>query len=201
MPQEKKNRTSDARESILKESSALPSNFLVELGKVLSSTSINGASCSPLQFEACLKFFSLKQFVFHGPIKHVKAELSVPNIDFEHPLPFVSGLPVGIQCEITLHNILSESRLWLRMTLDDGFIQYFFLDLDCSEGSEEVRKCTFVAPFYRTAEADCLILKVCIGSECLFENVSPVQKFGGPKRELVLLCNEKQVYLSKVSKA
>ncbi|KHN12550.1 Protein STRUBBELIG-RECEPTOR FAMILY 3 [Glycine soja] len=146
-------------ESILKESSALPSNFLVELGKVLSSTSINGASCSPLQFEACLKFFSLKQFVFHGPIKHVKAELSVPNIDFEHPLPFVSGLPVGIQCEITLHNILSESRLWLRMTLDDGFIQYFFLDLDCSEGSEEVRKCTFVAPFYRTAEADCLILK------------------------------------------
>ncbi|KAL5162100.1 Protein SIEL [Glycine soja] len=184
-------------ESILKESSALPSNFLVELGKVLSSTSINGASCSPLQFEACLKFFSLKQFVFHGPIKHVKAELSVPNIDFEHPLPFVSGLPVGIQCEITLHNILSESRLWLRMTLDDGFIQYFFLDLDCSEGSEEVRKCTFVAPFYRTAEADCLILKVCIGSECLFENVSPVQKFGGPKRELVLLCNEKQVYLSK----
>ncbi|KAL2626839.1 hypothetical protein GLYMA_07G156700v4 [Glycine max] len=188
-------------ESILKESSALPSNFLVELGKVLSSTSINGASCSPLQFEACLKFFSLKQFVFHGPIKHVKAELSVPNIDFEHPLPFVSGLPVGIQCEITLHNILSESRLWLRMTLDDGFIQYFFLDLDCSEGSEEVRKCTFVAPFYRTAEADCLILKVCIGSECLFENVSPVQKFGGPKRELVLLCNEKQVYLSKVSKA
>ncbi|XP_028240545.1 protein SIEL isoform X4 [Glycine soja] len=188
-------------ESILKESSALPSNFLVELGKVLSSTSINGASCSPLQFEACLKFFSLKQFVFHGPIKHVKAELSVPNIDFEHPLPFVSGLPVGIQCEITLHNILSESRLWLRMTLDDGFIQYFFLDLDCSEGSEEVRKCTFVAPFYRTAEADCLILKVCIGSECLFENVSPVQRFGGPKRELVLLCNEKQVYLSKVSKA
>ncbi|KAG5040208.1 hypothetical protein JHK82_012326 [Glycine max] len=32
-------------ESMLKESSALPSNSVVELGKVFSSTSINGASC------------------------------------------------------------------------------------------------------------------------------------------------------------
>ncbi|TKY65757.1 SIEL protein [Spatholobus suberectus] len=186
-------------ESILKEKSALPSNFVVELGKVLSSTSINGASCSPLQFDACLKFFSLKQFVFHGPIKNIKAELSIPNNDLEHPLPFVPGLPVGVPCEITLHNILSENRLWLRMTVDDGFIQYVFLDLDRFEGSEEVRNFTFVAPFYRT-EANSLTLKVCIGSECLFENVNPVQRFGGPKHELVLLCKEKQVYLSKVNK-
>ncbi|XP_052728971.1 protein SIEL isoform X2 [Vigna angularis] len=187
-------------ESILKESSALPSNFIVELGKVLSTISTDGASYSPLQFDACLKFFSLKQFMFHGTIKHVKAELSIPNNDMEHPLPFVSGLPVGVPCEITLHNISSESKLWLRMTLDDGFVQHVFLDLDCFEGSEVVRKFTFVAPFYRTPEAYCLTLKVCIGAECLFENVGPVQRFGGPKHELVLLCKEKQVYLSKVNK-
>ncbi|BAU00291.1 hypothetical protein VIGAN_10187200 [Vigna angularis var. angularis] len=118
----------------------------------------------------------------------------------EHPLPFVSGLPVGVPCEITLHNISSESKLWLRMTLDDGFVQHIFLDLDCFEGSEVVRKFAFVAPFYRTPEAYYLTLKVCIGAECLFENVGPVQRFGGPKRELVLLCKEKQVYLSKVNK-
>ncbi|XP_068487328.1 protein SIEL [Phaseolus vulgaris] len=187
-------------ESILKESSALPTKFVVELGKVLSTISTDGASCSPLQFDGCLEFFSLKQFMFHGTIKHVNAELSIPNNDMEHPLPFVSGLPVGVPCEITLHNISSESKLWLRMTLDDGFIQHVFLDLDCFEGSEVVRKFTFVAPFYRTAEALCLTLKVCIGAECLFENVGPVQRFGGPKRELVLLCKEKQVYLSKVNK-
>ncbi|KOM44952.1 hypothetical protein LR48_Vigan06g025800 [Vigna angularis] len=52
-------------ESILKESSALPSNFVVELGKVLSTISTDGTSCSPLQFDACLKFFSLKQFMLH----------------------------------------------------------------------------------------------------------------------------------------
>ncbi|XP_047159467.1 protein SIEL-like isoform X1 [Vigna umbellata] len=187
-------------ESVLKESSALPSNFVVELGKVLSTISTDGTSCSPLQFDACLKFFSLKQFMFHVTIKHVNAELSIPNNDMEHPLPFVSGLPVGVPCEITLHNISSESKLWLRMTLDDGFVQHVFLDLDCFEGSEVVRKFAFVAPFYRTPEAYCLTLKVCIGAECLFENVGPVQRFGGPKRELVLLCKEKQVYLSKVNK-
>ncbi|XP_029127904.1 protein SIEL [Cajanus cajan] len=187
-------------EAILKESSTLPSNFVVELAKVLSSTTIDGASCSLLQFDACLKFFSLKQFVFHGSIKHVKAELRVPNNDYEHPLPFVPRLPVGVQCEISLHNISSDSRLWLRMTMDDGFIQYVFLDLDRFECSDELRKFTFVAPFYRTAEANSLTLKVCIGLECFFENVKPVQRFGGPKHELILLCKEKQVYLSKVNK-
>ncbi|RDY12076.1 Protein SIEL, partial [Mucuna pruriens] len=187
-------------ESILKESSALPSNFVVELGKVLTTTSINGSWESLLHFDACLKFFSLKQFVFHGPIKHVKAELCIPNSDFEHPLPFVPGLPVGVTCEITLHNISSKSRLWLRMIMDDGFIHHAFVDLDRFEGSEVVRKFTFVAPFYRTPQANSFTLKVCIGSESLFENVNLVQSYGGPKHELVLLCKEKQVYLSRVNK-
>ncbi|XP_027352291.1 protein SIEL isoform X3 [Abrus precatorius] len=189
-------------ESILKERSALPPKFIVELGKLLheSSTSINGASISPLQFDSCLKFFSLKQFMFRGTIKHIKAELNIPSNNSEHSLPFVSGLPVGIPCEITLHNILSESRLWLRVTMDDGFIQYVFLDLDRFEGSGEVRNFTIIVPFYRTSKVNSLTLKVCIGLECFFENFSPVQRFGGPKHELVLLCKEKQVYLSKGNK-
>ncbi|KAJ1379849.1 Armadillo-type fold, partial [Sesbania bispinosa] len=126
--------------SILKARSALPSKFVVELGKLLlqeSSTSTNEVSCSPLQFDKCLKLFTLKQFLFHGTIRHIKAKLSIPNNDSEHPLPFVSGLPVGIPCEITLHNILTESRLWLRMSMDDGVIHYVFLDLDRFESSGE----------------------------------------------------------------
>lgn len=187
--------------SILKEKSSLPSNFVAELGKLLHEcTSTYEASCSPLELDKCLKLFSLKQFMFHGGIRHVKAELSIPNNDSEHHLTFVSGLPVGIQCEITLHNVLCDSRLWLRMSVDDGSTQYVFLDLDRFEGSREVRKLAFVAPFYRTPKANSLKLKVSIGLECMFENVCPVQRFGGPKHELVLLCKEKQVYLSKVCK-
>ncbi|KAK7273765.1 hypothetical protein RIF29_14828 [Crotalaria pallida] len=190
-------------ESLLKESSALPSNFIVELGKLLheNSTSITDASsCSSLPFDKCLKLFSIKKFMFHGTIKHLKAELSVPNNDLEHPFPYVSGLPVGIPCDITVHNVSSRNRLWLRMSTDDGFMHHVFLDLDLFEGSGGVKKISFAAPFYRTTKANSVKLKVCIGVESLFENVCPVQIRGGPKHELVLLCSEKEVYLSKINK-
>lgn len=152
-------------ESLLKERSVLPSNFIVELGKLLheSSTSIDGASCSPLPFDKCLKLFSLKQLVFRGTIRHLKAELSIPNNDLEHPLPFVSGLPVGIPCEITFHNVSSKNRLWLRMSMDDGLVQHVFLDFDLFEGSGDVRNFAFVAPFYRTPKPNSATLKVSIG--------------------------------------
>ncbi|KAF1897953.1 hypothetical protein Lal_00032715 [Lupinus albus] len=191
-------------ESLLKESSTLPSNFIVELGKLLheSSTAINNRASvrNPLPFDECLKLFSFKKFMFHGTIRHLKATLSIPNNDLEHPFPFVSGLPVGIPCNITAHNVSSEKRLWLRISMDDGFIQHLFLDLDLFEGSGKVKEFSFVAPFYRTTKADSVTLKISIGLESLFENACPVQIRGGPKHELVLLCTEKQVYLSKVNK-
>lgn len=189
-------------ESILKERSVLPSNFVAELGKLLHechTASINGSSCSPLQLNRCLKLFSLKKFVLHGTIRHLMAELSISNNDSLHPFPFISGLPVSIPCEITLHNIFRKCKLWLKMSLDDGLVQYVFLDLDILLGSGDVRNFVFVAPFYRTPKANSFTLKVCISLECLFENVSPVQRCGGPKYELVPLCKEKQVYFSKVN--
>ncbi|XP_045798541.1 protein SIEL-like [Trifolium pratense] len=179
-------------ESILKERSVLPSNFVVELGKLLHE-------CS-LQFDRCLKLFSLKKFVFHGTVKHLKAELSISNNDSLHPFPFVSGLPVSIPCKIKLHNIISNCKLWLRMSLDDGLVQYVFLDLDNFIGTGDVKNFDFVAPFYRTPKSNSFTLKVCISLECLFENVSPIQRYGGPKYELVPLCKEKQVYYFNVNK-
>ncbi|KAL5058233.1 hypothetical protein RYX36_029837 [Vicia faba] len=190
-------------ESILKERPVLPSNFVVELGKLLhkcQTASVNGASCSTLKFDKCLKLFSLKKFVFRGTIRQLKAELSISNNDSLHPFPFVSGLPVSVPCEITLHNIISKCKLWLKMSFDDGLVQYVFLDLDHLEGYGDVRSFAFVAPFYRTPKANSFRLKVCISLECLFESVCPVQRYGGPKYELVPLCKEKQVYFSNVNK-
>lgn len=120
--------------------------------------------------------------------------------DSLHPFPFVSGLRVSVPCEITLHNILKKCKLWLRMSLDDGLVQYIFLDLDHLVGSGDVRNFVFAAPFYKSPKANSFTLKVCISLECLFENVCPVQRYGGPKYELVPLCKEKQVYFSDVNK-
>ncbi|KAF7825483.1 protein SIEL [Senna tora] len=189
-------------EFLLKESSAVPSTFVDELRKLCESgTSINGASCSPLEFHRCLKFFSLKQFIYRRTLKHLHANLRIPNNDSEHPFPFVPGLPVGIECEISLRNIESEHRLWLSMSMDDGASpQYVFLDSNLFEGSGQVRRCAFVAPFYRTPKANSFRLRICIGLECLFENVAPVQTNIGPRHEVTFLCPEKEVYFSNVLK-
>ncbi|KAF5476340.1 hypothetical protein F2P56_008068 [Juglans regia] len=187
-------------ESILKLGSIEPSNFMSEVGKLsyLTRTSSFGAPCDPFLFKELLKYFSLEQFVVFGRIDHIKAELVVPDNDSENHLPFVPRLPVGIPCEITLHNICSENKLWVRMTMDDESTQFVFLDLDLFGSSDEVRKFTYVVPFYRTPCAFSFTLRICIGMECSFEDVPPVKRYGGPDRELTFLCQEKEVHLSMV---
>ncbi|XP_059462370.1 protein SIEL isoform X2 [Corylus avellana] len=186
--------------SILKSGSIEPSNFVSEVGKLLCliGTSSSGTSCSPFLFKELLQHFSLKQFVLCGRLDQVRAELVVPDNDSENPLHFVPRLPVGIPCKITLHNISSENKLWLRMTMDDESTQFVFLDLNLFGSSAEVRKFTYVVPFYRTPNAICFTLRVCLGMECLFEDVSRVEKYGGPERELTYLCKEKEVCLSTI---
>ncbi|KAG7965208.1 hypothetical protein I3843_09G212000 [Carya illinoinensis] len=187
-------------ESILKLGSIEQSNFMSEVSKLsyLTRTSSFGAPCDPFLFKELLKYFSLEQFVVFGTIGHIKAELVVPDNDAENHLPFVPRLPVGIPCEITLHNICSENKVWVRMTMDDESTQFVFLDLDHFGSSDEVRKFTYVVPFYRTPSALSFILRICIGMECSFEDVPSVKRYGGPDRELTYLCQEKEVHLSMV---
>ncbi|XP_025014458.2 protein SIEL isoform X2 [Ricinus communis] len=176
------------------------SNFVVEVKKTLheSGISIGGTLCSPFGFMKLIDHFSIKQFSSCTGVRHLYAAMNVPNIDSENPLPFVPGLPVAIPLTITLHNVLSETRLWLRLAMSEESIQFLFLDLNILGGSDEVKKCTFVAPFYRTPKTGSFTLRVCIGMECMFEDVHSVKNFGGPKRRLVYLCPEKEVYLSMV---
>lgn len=197
----KKLSTSVSRvESILKLGTVEPSGFVSEVGKLLCliRTSGSGASWNPFLFKELLKYFSLKQFVFYGRVNQKEAELVVPDNDSENPLPFVSRLPVGIPCDITLHNISNENKLWLRMSMDDESTHFVYLDLNLFGSSDEVRKFTYVAPFYKTPNAISFTLRVCIGMECLFEDVPSVKKHGGPERELTYLCPEKEVHLSMI---
>ncbi|EXB99396.1 hypothetical protein L484_016372 [Morus notabilis] len=152
-------------EILLKEESVQPSEFEIEVGKLSSKihTSVSGGSCGPHLFEGLSEFFCLKQFVFCGRLEHVEAELDVPHNDSEHLLCFVPGLPVGISCQITLHNILIESRLWLKMTMDDGLTQFIFLDLSLSEDHDSYRRETSNYSVCLSATA-ILCLRLSLGS-------------------------------------
>lgn len=189
-------------EFLHQQGSTEPSNFVTAVKKSLFeiNTSTSDTSYRPFLFSQLLDSFFLKQLMLHGGLKQVHAELGVPNNSSENPVIFISGLPVSIPFEITLYNFSTTNRLWLRMTMSDESTQFVFLDLILLGGCKDAKKFTYIAPFYRTPKAASFSLRVCIGMECLFEDISLVKGNGGPKRALVYLCNEKEVYFSKVSR-
>lgn len=185
-------------EFLYKKGSLDSSNFLTEVKKSLHEigTYIGGGPCKPFVIRRLLNSFTLKQFSLCGSPSYANAELEVPGNDSENPLPFISGLPACIPLEITLHKILSENRLWLRITLSEESTQFVFLDLNLNGEGNDVRRFTFMAPFYLTPNVASFTLRVCIGMECLFEDIHPAEGSGGPKHELTYISPEKEVYLS-----
>ncbi|XP_042496073.1 protein SIEL [Macadamia integrifolia] len=183
-------------ELLCREGSTEPSEFVKEVQKSFSQagTFNNESSSDPFLLKRSLEFFSLKQVEIHGSLKHIKAEVDVPHNDSEHPLTFISGLPVGVTFQISLYNIDREDRFWLQMAVGE-YTQYAFLDLIQFEGCDEVRTTTLTVPFYRTPKMISFVLKACIGRECLFEDVDFVKGQPGPKHELIFLCKVKEVYL------
>lgn len=185
-------------EFLHKEGCTGQSKFFLEIKSSLHE--IGTSYCCPFLLKKLLDHFSLEQFVLCRNLRHIHAELEVPDNDSENPLFFVSGLPVAIPCEITLHNISNEGRLWLRITIGEESIQFVFLNLNLNEGSEEVRKFTFIAPVYITPKAVSFTLIASIAMECLLEDADTIRSCPGPKHALTYLCREKEIYLSAVSK-
>lgn len=188
-------------ENLVKEGSIEPSHFVIELQNISSeiSNSKDGSAYKLDLLQKSLNLFSLKQIVMSEKLNYLDAEVDVCGNDFQNPLAFISGLPVGMPFDITLHNISIGSRLWLAITDGEESTQFVFLDLCEVGGCNEIRKFTFVAPFFRTPKVKHLSLKVCIAMECL----SKEQRFkhcNGPKHDLIPLCKEKEIHLSMAVK-
>ncbi|WCJ27975.1 ARM repeat superfamily protein [Euphorbia peplus] len=170
------------------------SDFVTQVWKTSqeASNSVVGVSCS--HFTKLVNDFSVKEFTMGREVRHIYATLNVPDNDSEHPLRFISGLPVAIPLEITLHNVSGETRLWLRMAMNEELMQFVFLDLNVLGGCNKAMKFNFVAPFYQT-KAVSFTLRVSIGIEDMFEDIHLHPSYGGPIRPLVYLCPTKEVYL------
>ncbi|GAB4834046.1 hypothetical protein Ancab_032299 [Ancistrocladus abbreviatus] len=175
--------------------SVVPSEFVDQLAKVSQEHATSGdvVFCCPLQFKQLLDLFSFKDFALCTTIKHIKAELHIPGFDSEHPLRFISGLPVGLPLEITLFNVTSGNRLWIVMSVEE-LNEFVFLNLDECGDSIESSRIVFNAPFYRTpTAANAFTLELGIGMECSLEDSYMVNVKGGPKYPLNGLCKVKQV--------
>uniref|UniRef100_A0A9I9CKK5 Integrator complex subunit 4/Protein SIEL C-terminal Ig-like domain-containing protein n=1 Tax=Cucumis melo TaxID=3656 RepID=A0A9I9CKK5_CUCME len=190
-------------ENLLKEEFKEPSTFVCEVQRSLSNlgTITPKALCTSLDLRQMLKYFTLGHLEISEELKHIKAELVISDNNYEKPLYFVPGLPVGIPCQIILHNVPSERKLWFRITMDNMTSQFIFLDFLSLGGCDEVREFMYTVPFYRTPKASSFIAKICIGLECWFENAEVNdERRGGPKCDLAYICKEKEVYLSMIQK-
>nr|XP_029120263.1 protein SIEL isoform X2 [Elaeis guineensis] len=157
-----------------------------------------GETSQPFPIYKLLELFNLQQVAFTGRFKCIKAELQVFGNDSENPLPFVPGLPVGITFQITVHNISTNDRLWLRMAVGVS-VQYVFLDSCQFTGRDEVRKFAVNTPFYATPKVPSFLLRACMLMECPSENVTYQKKDQrGPKDDIFLVCEEIEVYLVKI---
>ncbi|XP_019162591.1 PREDICTED: protein SIEL isoform X2 [Ipomoea nil] len=178
------------------------SSFVTELQKALNEINMSGSATmeNPFSLLSSLKQFKLRQLVLPGKLKYIEAEMDVQGTDFQNPLPFIPGLPVGISLAITVHNVSVEKRLWIKMSLEEKMTQFAFLDLRELGGDDEVRKFTIVAPFYKTPRARCFSLRVCIVIECSSDCSQMPRNCGGPKHDIAYICEEKEVFFSMVVK-
>ncbi|KAK9168024.1 hypothetical protein Syun_000164 [Stephania yunnanensis] len=173
------------------------SDFVSELrSRFLGSSLDDEASYHLIPFKNIIELFTLKQIVFSGEFKHIRAELDFLDEVSENALPFIPGLPVGIKFQITLYNVSAQDRLWLKMASEDQ-TQFVFLDVSQVKATETVSKLTLTAPFYRTPKAASFSIRTCIGKECstIDDAIQVYRGEGGPKHELAFLCKEKEVHL------
>ncbi|KAG0551636.1 hypothetical protein BDA96_01G439900 [Sorghum bicolor] len=140
------------------------------------------------------QLFRLKPTTDFGMLKVISAVLRVCDNDSENPLQYICGLPVGISFKISLWNVSSHHRLWLRMTIGES-MQHTFLDFSCFGGNDEVKSSSMVVPLYATPKACSFVLRVCLVMECPSAGISTHQGGdGGPSDSVVQLSDELDVY-------
>jgi len=184
-------------ECLSKEGQLKLSDFCKELKKSYIEQRTAEAP-KPFPVHKLLQLFCLEQIPFSGGLKHIKAELLAFGNNCENPLPFISGLPVGITFQIALYNISNKDMLWLQMAVGKS-VQYAFLDLCLFGGSDEARTCTINLPFYATPKAASFLLRACVCMECQIEGFIDCKKVeGGPKHDVTLLSEEIDVYLVQI---
>lgn len=161
--------------------------------------SIDKRSSGIVDLHGLFELFEFQELDVLKEMKSIKAELKVAGNDSENPLAFIPGLPIGIRFCITLHNTSSTDRLWLRMSVGGGPPQYMSLDVCNFEGSEEMRKCTSVIPFYESPNVSSFEIRVCVVIECSSEYYEIFkEREGGPKCDVTELSIESFVYFSSV---
>uniref|UniRef100_A0A0E0KC52 Uncharacterized protein n=1 Tax=Oryza punctata TaxID=4537 RepID=A0A0E0KC52_ORYPU len=141
-----------------------------------------------------LELFHPKSKTDYGMLRAISADLQARENDSDNPSSYVCGLPVAVSFYISLCNISSQDRLWLRMIVGES-IQHTFLELSSFEGNDEVKSCSTIIPFYATPMACSFVLRACLVMECPDGSVSIHRECNrGPSGSIIQLSDELDVY-------
>lgn len=126
-------------------------------------------------------------------MRELKAELTVPGNDFDRPLPFVPGVPLGITVSVFTQNA-NKSRIWLRMQVNSLWTEFMFLD---AEDHERVNPMVTTMRVHGVPSASKCTLKAAVLLECPVMAHEAVVR--GPKGFLLPLTPEKVIHLVSTS--
>lgn len=123
-------------------------------------------------------------------LAELKAELSVPGNDFEHPLSFVPGVPLGITISVFLNQSAYHKRIWVCMQMGSLFTEYVFLD---TEEREKIQPIVTMLQINSLPSVSKCTLNTILMLEC---PVEAGKTFGrGPRGFLLPLSPQKEIHL------
>lgn len=123
-------------------------------------------------------------------VKETWAEVKAPGIDFEDPLEFVPGLPLGIPLDIVVHDAPEGGNFWVQYRVENLPPQYRYVDLlEASQTGGEMRWREAIVQVDELPPAAACALKLCVVLET-GEQAEERSVCRGPKVPVVPLCVE-----------
>ena len=122
-------------------------------------------------------------------VKETWAEVKAPGIDFEDPLGFVSGLPLGIPVDIVVHDAPVGGNFWVQYRVENLPPQYRYVDqLEASQTGGQLWWREAIVQVDELPPAAACALKLCVVLETGEQLERSVGR--GPKLPVVPLCVE-----------
>lgn len=126
----------------------------------------------------------------NSTMRETWAEVKALGFDFEHPLSFIPGLPLGIPLDIVVHNAPKRGgRFWVQYRVENLPPQYRHLDLmDAARcGQDDLRWQDSVVQVDHIPPVAACAVKLCVVLESSLEE-GDIRVGRGPKLPVIVLC-------------
>ncbi|CAM6096233.1 unnamed protein product [Calypogeia fissa] len=139
---------------------------------------------------------------FDSSVTEMWAVMKAPGSDFDQPLGFVPGLPLGIPIDVTVYNVPDMYSLWIEFVQEASAPGYKLLDVEDSDMnlSSNIRQLSTLLQLDEMPSVASSLCRLCIVTEGddHQRNLEPVGRRKGPQGCIVPICTEMEVHLYRI---